>query len=32
MLITDELTGDSDVEEETVSVELLYGVPVEELT
>ena len=32
MLVTDELTGDSDVEGETTGVELLYGVPVEELT
>ena len=32
MLATDELTGDSDVEEETTGVELLYGVSVEELT
>ena len=32
MLVTDELTGDSDVEEETTGVELLYGVSVEELT
>ena len=32
MLITDELTGDSDIEEETTGVELLYGVSVEELT
>ena len=31
MLVTDELTGDSDVEEETTGVELLYGVSVEEL-
>jgi len=32
VLITDELTGDSDIEEETTGVELLYGVSVEELT
>ena len=32
MLATDELTGDLDVEEETIGVELLYGVSVEELT
>ena len=32
MLVTDELTGDSDAEEETISVELLYGVSAEELT
>ena len=31
-MVTDELTGDSDVEEETTGVELLYGVSVEELT
>jgi len=32
VLVADELTGDSDVEEETAGVELLYGVSVEELT
>ena len=32
MLVTDEPTGDSDVEEKTTSVELLYGVSAEELT
>jgi len=32
VLVADELTGDSDVEEETTGVELLYGVSVEEPT
>jgi hypothetical protein len=32
VLVTDELTGDSDIEEETTGVELPYGVSVEELT
>ena len=32
MLVTNELTGDLDVEEETTGVELLYGVSAEELT
>jgi len=32
VLVTDELTGDSDAEEEMTGVELLYGVSVEELT